>query len=81
MSRALYTLQEVYAVSFLEKLEVLLSASSPHENTLPFHDVAGRLHLVQAGIIAPEVSKGRSVKQFLLVRRYQKAFAALFVTY
>lgn len=67
-------------MSFLEKLEVLLRASSPHESSLPFHDVAGRPYLVQAGIIAPEVSEGRSVKQFLLVGTYQKAFAALFVT-
>jgi len=69
---ALYTLREVYTVFLLEKLEVSLSASSPGENTLPFHHVAGRLYLFRAGIIAPELSKGRPVKQFLPVEQVSK---------
>lgn len=58
---ALHTLQEVHVVFLLEKPEVLLRASSPHENNLPFHGAAGKLRPVQAGIMAPGVSKGRAV--------------------
>lgn len=53
----------------------------PSWKPLAFPWCSWRLYLVRAGIIAPEVSKGRSVKRFLLVRTYKKAFAALFVTY
>lgn len=50
---ALHTSQEACVVLLLEKPEVLLRASSPCENNLPFRGVAGRLRLVRAGIMAP----------------------------
>lgn len=50
---ALHTSQEACVVLLLEKPEVLLRASSPRENNLPFRGVAGRLRLVRAGIMAP----------------------------
>lgn len=46
---------------FLEKI-VLLSASLPHENTLPFYSVAGELCLLTAGATSPTVPKVSLVK-------------------